>query len=215
MATNDRNATGAVIEPDATSGGVHPETREIAAYLDDRLAGADKARLQAHLAECPECRAEMIELVELMEVHEKGGRRRWTVPALLAAAAAAAVILLVAVPAVRESSETPSTFRGAEEAAVREAVREIAVVSPSEDRPVERAGLAFAWEPVGEDASYRVTVTDSAGVPVWTAETDGTRVAPSEEAGLDPGGTYLWYVDAVLADGTTATTGIRAVRLSP
>lgn len=214
MASHDRVTTGAVMDPDPPEIERHPDAREIAAYLDDRLPEAEKDRLQAHLAECEECREEMVELVELIEVHEQGGRRRWTIPALLAAAAAA-VALLVIVPTVREDVEAPTAFRGAEEAAEREAVREISVVAPASDRAVARAGLVFAWEPVGEDASYQLTVTDSAGVPVWSAETDGTRLAPPENAGLEPGGTYLWYVDAVLADGTTATTGVQAIQLSP
>lgn len=213
MANAEYITEGAVMDPDSAALERHAEPSEIAAYLDDRLPEAEKVRLQAHLAECTACRDEMVELVELMEVHQRVGRRRWIAPVVVAAAAAAALIVLV--PAVREDPDEPSAFRAPEAAAEREAVRTIATSTPDADRPVERAGLAFSWQPIEEDASYRVTVTDSSGVPMWVAETDETRLALPEEVGLESGGSYLWFVDAVLPDGSTATSGVHPFQISP
>ena len=192
----------------------HPETSEIAAYLDDRLPEPAKARLQAHLAECTDCRDEVVELIELMETHERTGRRRWILP-VVGAAAVAAVVLLVAVPTVREEVEGPPIVRAPQAAPDREAVRAIEVASPHEERPIERTSLAFSWEPVTSDASYRVTVTDSSGIPIWNAETDQTRISPPPDVALDAGASYLWFVDAVLPDGTTATSGVRPLKIAP
>ena len=39
----------------------HLSPEEMAAYLDGRIAPADRARLQTHLAHCPDCRREVVE----------------------------------------------------------------------------------------------------------------------------------------------------------
>lgn len=205
---------GAVIDAESTSPGPHPESAAIASYLDDRLPAAEKARLQAHLAECSDCRDEVVELVELMEAQKTGRRRRWIVP-VVAAAAVAATVLLVSMPVVREESDRTSIVRAPEAAAEREALRAISPLSPLQERPVERDALAFAWQPIAEDASYRLTVTDSAGVPMWVAETDQSRIVAPPDVDLESGTRYLWFVDAVLPDGTTATTGVQPFQIAP
>jgi hypothetical protein len=214
MASMNHIRGGMVIDAESAGPEPHPGSEEIAAYLDDRLPPAAKSRLQAHLAECTDCRDEVVELVELMEAHERDGRRRWIVP-VVAAAAVAAAVLLIAVPVVREEAEGPPTFRAPEAAAEREALRGIAVVSPHGETPIGRTELTFAWESVAPGASYRVTMTDSAGVPIWAAETDQTRMSPPSDLDLEPGARYLWFVDAVLPDGATATSGVQTLHIAP
>lgn len=193
----------------------HLDPREISAYLEGRLAPADKERVQAHLVDCASCRAEVVELVELMESHEHGEpRRRWPL-AVAGLAAAAVATLLISVPALRDTAADPDALRAPEAAAQREAVRSVDVVSPIAERPISRDDLVFEWQAVGDDAAYRLTLTDSGGSTLWSLETHETRATPPSDLDLRVGETYLWYVDAVLVDGTTATTGVKRLQLAP
>lgn len=208
-----RSTRGDVFEPESTST-EHLDPREISAYLEQRLSPADKERVQAHLVECASCRAEVVEVVDLMKAHEREApRKRWLLAGGLAAAAIATV--LIGVPALRETGEAPDSLRAPEAAAVREAVRSVEVIAPSPDRPVPRGDLVFEWETVGDDAAYRLTVADAGGRTLWSLETHETRAIPPQDLDLPTGETYLWYVDAVLADGTTATTGVKRLQLAP
>jgi hypothetical protein len=131
----------------------------------------------------------------------------------VAAAAVAAAVLLIAVPVVRDEAEGPPTLRAPKAATEREALGGIAVVSPQGGTPIERTVLTFAWESVAPGASYRVTMTDSAGVQIWAAETDQTRMSAPSDLDLEPGASYLWFVDAVLPDGSTATSGVQMLQI--
>lgn len=202
-----------MFEPESTAT-EHLDPREISAYVEERLSPAEKERVQAHLIDCASCRAEVVEVVDLMKAHERETpRKRWLLPAGLAAAAIATV--LIGVPALRETGEAPDSLRAPEAAAVREAVRSVDVIAPSPDRPVPRGDLVFEWETVGDDAAYRLTVADAGGMTLWSLETHETRAIPPSDLDLRKGETYLWYVDAVLADGTTATTGVKRLQMAP
>ena len=209
-----RSTRGGVFDPEDTAT-EHLDPREISAYLDERLTPADKERVQAHLVDCTSCRAEMVELVDLMEAHErKEPRRRWPL-AVAGLAAAVLATLLIGVPALREKAEDRDVLRSPEAAAEREAVRSVEVIAPGPDRPISRGDLVFEWEPVGDEAAYRLTLTDFGGNTVWTEETQETHVIPPADLDLQAGETYLWFVDAVLADGNTATTGVKRLQLAP
>jgi len=213
MAIFTRSTRGDVFDPEATAT-EHLDPREISAYLDERLAPADKERVQAHLADCALCRAEVVELVDLMEAHEKGApRRRWPL-AVAGLAAAAVATLVIGVSALRDTSADADALR-APEAAEREAVRSIEVISPGPERRLSREDLVIEWETVGDDAAYRLTLTDSGGSTLWSLETHETRAISPPDLDLRVGETYLWYVDAVLVDGTTATTGVKRLQLAP
>lgn len=199
-------------DPDIETGD-HLDPREISAYLDERLPEAEKERVQTHLFDCSTCRAEVAELVDLLGEHERRPQSRWRVAAGIAAAAG--IALLVGVPALRQAEEDPDVLRLPEAATERESVRSIPVVSPDPSSTVSREAVEFAWEPMGEGVAYRLTITDPGGVTVWAVETDDTIVEPPAGVGLRPGETYLWYVDAVLPDGTTATTGVKRLRIAP
>jgi hypothetical protein len=212
MRVRDRRIGGNVDDPESLTGS-HLDTGSISAYLDGRLESGEKARVQGHLADCPECRREMTELVDLMKAHDRP-RRRWPVVAT-GVAAAAAVALLISVPRVREAMDDPGALRAPEAATEREAVRSLPVISPPPDASLTREEVVFAWESAGEEAAYRLTMTDEEGQTVWRIDTDATWVDPPSDLELRPGQIYFWYVDAVLSDGTTATTGVNRLRLAP
>lgn len=89
-----------------TANGIHPSDEELAAYIDRRLRGQDRARITEHLASCDRCYAVFsgvvrFQLEEGAEMGESGGgkvspidqetrsrRRRWWIPSTLAAALA-------------------------------------------------------------------------------------------------------------------------------
>src|SRR5919206_1600037 len=73
----------------------HLSADEVAAYVDGALAGDERARIEAHLAVCADCRAEVREvtgLVRSLPEARRSARRVW-IPA-----AAAAAVLVAGVP---------------------------------------------------------------------------------------------------------------------
>jgi hypothetical protein len=68
----------------------------------------------------------------------------------------------------------------------------------------------FTWRAVEGAGTYRITITDSAGTPVFTATTTDTSIVPPSSQPLAHGGSYLWYVDALRNDGTTWSTGVQS-----
>lgn len=114
-------------------GGEHPDD-VLSAYLDDELAPAARREVEAHLARCADCRAELDDVaaarraIRIMPVH---GAPRPLVPAVsgpearrgrvawgLAAAAAAAVAMFLP----REPQVTPSLPSLADSHAARASV---------------------------------------------------------------------------------------------
>jgi hypothetical protein len=139
--------------------------------------------------------------------------RRRAVP--LAAAAVIAGILLVGPSIGRERSDAPGErVRGPDAATRAEALLEIRVITPAADAIVESQALEFAWEAVEDGAVYRLTVTDESGEPLWSQETSGITLRLPAEVDLVPGRLYFWFVDVLLADGRTGSTGVVSFRLS-
>src|SRR3989338_3900686 len=81
----------------------HLENTEVAAYLDKVLSPADRARVEGHLADCGEGRAEVREVGRLLG--SRNQLRRWIVIGTLAAAAVMAGLLLA--PGERVRTVTP------------------------------------------------------------------------------------------------------------
>lgn len=82
----------------------------MAAYLEGRLPRAGIEELESHLAECPTCRAEIVQLDGLVRPRRS---RRVYVAAL--AAAAAAALLLVTLPRTLRSPDDAPASRNATE----------------------------------------------------------------------------------------------------
>jgi hypothetical protein len=177
----------------------------IAAYLARETSEEENRAAQRHLLACGECRRDVAEAAELTPDREP---RRWVAVAI--PAAAAAVALLVLLPGQGPSpDETATRGPGAE------GVRQFAAVMPAEGVPVPGDSLVFLWRSEGSDAHYVLTVTDEIGDVVWTAGTRDTSLVPPRGAGLKSGNTYFWYVDALLEDARSATTGVRELAIGP
>jgi hypothetical protein len=197
----------------------HLTDNELAGFLDGDLPAEERARVEAHLEACGECRAEMVEVAAL--VHDapaagtaapgggRGERPRWRLPAgLVGLAAAAGIALLLFWPGGPGLDRRPVTERF-----VTEGVAVLEARSPAPDAIVPLDGLRFAW--AGHDAaSYRITLTAEDGALVWTETVTDTVVAPPVDLDLLPGRTFFWYVDAIDV-GIVARTGAHSFTIAP
>jgi anti-sigma factor RsiW len=189
--------------------GDHLDNDLIAAYAESRVAAAERGPVEGHLADCAECRREVI--VASRALRRERRRARWLAGAPLMAAAA---VLLVVVwgrrsPAIESADPRLRPVSGSE------GVARIEAWSPPADAPVAPDSLRFVWGADGPDALYRLTVADVAGTVVWSLQTGDTTALMPGSVRLQPGGRYLWYVDVQLVSGERATTGVRALRIAP
>lgn len=219
----------------------HIEEADLAAYLDGGLPDVKKADVEAHLAGCPACRAELVEVSEIVTGHADAsvdsdgaggptpsrtavpagdfgtrsvgtaGRRRWT-PWLaggggLAAAAAAAMILLS--PGAPQDATAPDRLRGGPQI-----TDEIVRLTPL-DAQAEVTGsdvvLSLSWEPATGELTYRVSVTDAAGELLASTETTESSLTLDAIGAVSSGDLLFWYVDATLANGESASTGVQSL----
>lgn len=181
----------------------HLDATEVAAYVDGTLEQAARARVDAHLADCDDCRAEVV-AVRRMVV----GAPRWRRWPVLAALAAAAVLLLVIWPRAPDQ-------RGPERSVVRDgepAAAAVVLVAPDS---VATLPLSFAWHAVPDATTYRLSLTSATGELIWSGSTPDTAITVPDSVSLPAGGPYYYYVDALLADGTSGTSGVREVRVRP
>lgn len=182
----------------------HLDPSEVAAYVDGALDDAGRARVDTHLVDCGQCRAELIAVRRI--VARASRRRRWF--ALTTLAAAAAVVLLIVWP------------RGGERGApggpvVRDgetAVTGVILITPDS---VTVLPLSFAWHPVANATTYRVDLTTPAGALIWSGATSDTAMTVSDSVSLPTGVAYYYYVDALLTDGTSVSSGVRQIRVRP
>jgi hypothetical protein len=186
----------------------HLSSEDIAAYIDGAVSDAGREQLESHLAECEECRRELVEVKATLRRVRRTPDWRIITPA---AVAAAAVIALLTLPPLLSDSDSArdTRMRGPDEAVRRESVPLIAVVSPQDESTIEiTEAPEFHWRAPAADASYQLTLSDDVGGIVWTLSTTDTLVTLPDSVMLEPGSIYYWYVDALLADGRSATTEV-------
>ena len=183
----------------------HLESGEVASYLDRVLAPAEQARVEAHLADCAECRGEVIDVSRVRHIRS---RSRWLIlgPAV---AAAAIALFLFARPA---ETPAPGTVLRAGEEPPRAAV---ALVAPAEDAAIASRFPTFTWRASEAGVSYRLTVSDRRGDVVWTTTTSDTTAHAPTDVRFLVGRPYFWYVDALLPDGRSVTSGARKFTTRP
>lgn len=194
-----------------TMNDAHLDPDQIAAYAERRLPAGERPAVEAHLADCHRCRAEAVAAARLLGAARRGRRLAIAVPLV---SAAAAMTLWVVTGSTPEPSTLASRLRPGDSAG-REGVPELTVHAPADRAMVERAGLVFVWRSSGVDARYRLVLAAPSGEPVWDTTVSDTSVSPPADLVLDRGARYLWYVDALLPDARTATTGVRELTLAP
>ena len=181
--------------------GNHLQSGEVASYLDRGLPPTERERVEAHLVDCAECRREVIEVSRLR--HTPASRRRWLV---FAPAAAAAAILIAVLARPADTPGPGPVLRGG---GGGELGLTVSLVAPTDNGTVEGRGVTFTWRSAGDGASYRLTVADERGDVVWSGASADTTTQLPDSVTLRAGRAYFWYVDALLPDGRSLTSGAR------
>lgn len=185
---------------------VHLTSDRVAAFLDGGLDGAERASAVRHFAECAECRRELAELRGVLDSAHRPRSRGW----VAAAAGVAAILAFTLLPRL-SSNDNPEAglTRAVENQRAIGGSSVIGFRSPGDSAIVAASGLELVWETAGQGATYLVTVLDSLGSIAWSRTLTDTSVAVPDSARLTTGSRYFWSVDARLADGRTAKTGVR------
>ena len=191
--------------------GPHLKSEQLAAYLEARLPATEKARIEEHLATCDECREEAVASFRTLRQRRRVLPRRWLGVTLSAAAVLALVLGGNAIVELTRTDEPP--FRSAPSGVGFEQVAAVEIIRPPDGGTVSRESLVFAWRAQSADTFYRFTLTDEAGDLLWRTSTSDTIVTPGAEVTLRPGVAYFWIVDALLAGGRTATTGVSTFQI--
>jgi len=171
----------------------HLGSGDVVAYLERTLPSADRERLESHLVGCAECRREIIEVSRI----RRAARRRagWWILAPTAAAAAVLAVVLIrpGAPVFRDGGDEPAG---------------IVLVSPRDGAVVTATPVTFTWRSAGIGVSYRVMVTDTNGDSVWSFTGSDTTAGATAGLQLQRGAQYYWYVDGLLPDGRSITSGL-------
>lgn len=178
------------------------DPHEVAGYVAGSFDPAARARIEAHLSDCEPCTAEVADVARLRR--KAGSPVRWL--GIAAAAAAVIAVVVVSRPAGRPSAGTTPTVRGDTGASA------VSMVQPAKDATLA-APPVFVWRAVPGATAYRITVSRADGDSVWTASVPDTSArAPASALAAD---TYYWYVDAILADGSSRAGTPHRFSLAP
>ena len=179
----------------------HLSADDLSGMVDGRLPTARRGIVEAHLAVCGECRAELLSASAIVQSAPPVPvrRSRWIARGALAAAAGLVILIVPRVSRRATQGTTDGlTRRGS-------TPNSVATIDPAPRVSVDRDSIRFTWH--GErDASYRIVVLDSAGLQVYTTPTTDTVVIPPASLQLSPGAQYFWYVDALRPDGSSVPT---------
>jgi anti-sigma factor RsiW len=187
-------------DPNLLAADDHLGPHLVAGYVGGTLSLVQRRELERHLANCEACTEEIAAIARLRAA--RGGARRWLPVGVAAAAVLAGIVLL------RPGRPAPDVVRDAGDE------RPIAVVVPLDGDTV--AGTpTFVWRPVAGARTYRLTLTSEAGDSVWAATTTDTAVRTPADVALERTARYYWYVDALLPDGRSLSTGIREINTGP
>jgi hypothetical protein len=181
----------------------HLDTISLARYLGGAANSAERARWESHLADCPDCREELVEAHRI--VTAAPGRRR---SALVPLAAAAAVLLVVwsgtigreQLGYVTRDPHSSSTL----------------ALAP---RPVAPLGAVsgadrLLWNRVANATRYRVTLFTGDGRSVWQTTTPDTLAALPGTIHLATAVPYYWQVKAEIGFGRWVESELVAFTLT-
>jgi hypothetical protein len=191
----------------------HTSAADVSAYLDRTLSEGDRERVEAHLADCNECRQEVVDLYRLIRSHSP---QRHVVRWVIAAGVAATLAITLALPRGPERGPLGNPTEQIERGAPAEESSRLSAWAPAGPSPVDRDSLTISWGAAqGSGVQYRVTLSDADGRVLWTASTSDTILRPPPSLTLPGGRTYYWYTDALLPDGRSLTTGVQEFRMAP
>lgn len=185
----------------------HLNEADIAAYLDGAMAEEERRSVEAHLANCDECRMEATASQEAVSTAPRVATRS-RIPMRWIGLAAAAAVMVVVVSTLSRTTSNGTTERGTA-VGIPGVQRVVAIVSPGDNSRLG-SDRRLVWRSEGGGATYRITIGDDSGQPLHSATLPDTSFAIPATLTLVPGRKYFWYVDAIKSEGTTATSGLNS-----
>lgn len=180
----------------------HLSAEDAAGFLDGRLSREVNARIEKHLAACRECRDDLGASARLLPA----SRISWPIVRIVTGIAAAALITIV-IRSATLSGGAPDQQRAGQ------VDLQPLAQSPADGALVPAGHVVLTWSFAVAQSSYRVTVTDSLGSTVWSAESRDTVVSLPNSVRLVAGDAYYWYVEALLPDGRRRSSGVQRIRI--
>jgi len=176
----------------------HVDDLQATMYLDRRLDPSELDRVEAHLAACPGCREDLVATRGLLRT---AGRSRQLVVAGTVTAFATIVFAAGSIFRSGAVHDGDPVLRTEGDAA--------ALVSYGPSGEVGMPGLRFVWGSAAGVEAYRITISEEDGSSVWSGSVLDTAVTVPDSVALVAGNRYWWFVDALLEDGNTISTGAR------
>lgn len=190
----------------------HPTDEDLAAYVDRTAAPESRDHVEAHLAECDECRAIVVDAARAQtEVRRRGAVRGLAFGGLVTVAAAALLLVTVRAPEPGEADRGVERADGSSSDGV--AVVHLRSVSPADGAVLPRDSATFRWEPDAPDAVYRFTISNDRGAVLVSIRTEAPTLTldDSARAALPIGAQLFWRVEALFPDLSSAATSVRSV----
>jgi anti-sigma factor RsiW len=184
----------------------HVPPDQLACYLAGEALPFDRARIQDHLAGCPACRHEAVAVARIVHADRRARVARRVVATAAGLATLTAIVVATTTPRM-------STLRSSNRQAATPSV--LGAVAPIGEVAGTPKQVRFVWRSAASAVEYRLTVADSTGSVLWSQTSTDTVIGLPSELALRAGATYYWFVDGLLADGRSLTTGSREFRLAP
>jgi hypothetical protein len=180
----------------------HLDAMSLARYVEGTADSDERARCAAHLAECHDCRADLIESRRILANRPRRARWTWLAPA----AAAAAVLLLVWSGPLAHHSQ-PVT-------------RDAPLTATTAPFPVAPLGNVarldtLRWKAVPGVLHYQVTLFTAEGQVMWRTTTPDSFAAPGDVLPLVPSTTYYWQIKAETSYGRWVESELVGFTLVP
>jgi hypothetical protein len=180
----------------------HPSSEEIADYLNGRVSPTVRSTLESHFADCRSCRQQVVSTRRVLTSFSTRRSIAWAIPAT----AVAAMAWILVGPRSESGDAQQELRRGRGATGDPEMPAGVAIIAPATDAAVDRARVAFIWHAQAARPLFRLTLSEG-DREVWSATTRDTTLRPPSSVVLEPGRTYLWYVDALDAEGRSVTSG--------
>jgi hypothetical protein len=182
--------------------GGHLDPVSLARFIDGGASPDQQALWEAHLAECGDCRAELIESGRILATSPR--HPRWT--RLVPIAAAAAVLLVI---------WTGTLHRPRTEPVTRDAT--LTVTMPLPVAPLGNVSRfdTLRWRAVPEILRYRVTLFTGDGQVAWQTTTADTFAVPGDALRIVAVSPYYWQVKAETTYGRWVESEVVGFTLVP
>jgi hypothetical protein len=214
---------------------MHPDEHIFLLYLEGRAQPGERDIIEEHSAHCERCAHLLATLSRLQEglnepvpiepdqatfskavelVRPRGlstwfhaGAGRSPLGIALAGAAVLAIALTTYVFLPRHEDER---FRSE-----RDGLLPVLKLVPSDGAVVRETSPEFRWNNVQESAVYRFNLLDASGTVIWSNDVRDTSLSLPPSVVLQPGITYLWSVETLLADHSPGRFTLHAFTYSP